>query len=70
MGVIYCVEIAFSFALTLIMGFFGGLVMAANQIALQDFATLMAVIFSIAQAITVRMRDLQRARLMLVFVFQ
>jgi len=58
MGVMYCVEVAFFFALTLIMGSFGGLVLAANQIALQYLGTLMAVIFSIAQAITVRMGHL------------
>lgn len=54
----YCVEVAFFFALTLIMGSFGSLVMAANQIALQYLGTLMAVIFSTAQAVTVRMGHL------------
>lgn len=58
MGLMYCVEVAFFFALTLIMGSFGGLVIAANQIALQYLGTLMAVIFSNAQAITVRMGHL------------
>ena len=58
MGIMYCVEVAFFFALTLIMGSFGSLVMAANQIALQYLGTLMSVIFSIAQAITVRMGHL------------
>lgn len=58
MGLMYCVEVAFFFALTLIMGSFGSLVMAANQIALQYLGTLMAVIFSTAQAITVRMGHL------------
>lgn len=58
MGLMYCVEVAFFFALTLIMGLFGGLVIAANQIALQYLGTLMAVIFSTAQAITVRMGHL------------
>ncbi|MGQ3892887.1 MATE family efflux transporter [Legionella sp. CNM-4043-24] len=55
MGLMYCVEVAFFLALTLVMGLFGGLVIAANQIALQYLSTLMAIIFSIAQAITVRM---------------
>jgi len=57
MGIMYCVEVAFFFALTLIMGSFGNLVMAANQIALQ-YMGLMTIIFSIAQAITVRMGHL------------
>ena len=58
MGIMYCVEVGFFFALTLIMGSFGSLVIAANQIALQYLGTLMAVIFSTAQAITVRMGHL------------
>lgn len=58
MGLMYCVEVAFFFALTLIMGSFGSLVMAANQVALQYLGTLMAIIFSLAQAITVRMGHL------------
>jgi multidrug resistance protein, MATE family len=57
-GLMYCVEVAFFLALTLIMGAFGSLVIAANQIALQYLGTLMAVIFSTAQAITVRMGHL------------
>ena len=58
MGIMYCVEVAFFFALTLIMGSFGVLVMAANQIVLQYMGALMQVIFSIAQAITVRIGHL------------
>lgn len=58
MGLMYCVEISFFFALTLVMGSFGSMVMAANQIALQYLSTLMAIIFSLAQAITVRMGHL------------
>lgn len=58
MGVMYCIEVAFFFALTLIMGSFSSQLMAANQIALQYMGTLMAVIFSIAQAVTVRMGHL------------
>jgi len=57
-GLMYCVEVAFFFALTLILGSFGSMVMAANQIALQYLGTLIAVIFSTAQAITVRMGHL------------
>lgn len=58
MGLMYCVEVAFFFALTLIMGSFGSQVMAANQIAMQYLGSLMAVIFATAQAITVRMGHL------------
>lgn len=58
MGIMYCVEVAFFLAVTLIIGSFGSQLLAANQIALQYMGTLMAVIFSIAQAITVRMGHL------------
>jgi len=58
MGVMYCIEVGFFLAVTLIMGSFGSQLLAANQIALQYMGTLMAVIFSIAQAITVRMGHL------------
>lgn len=58
MGLMFCVEVAFFFALTLVMGSFGSLVMAANQIALQYLGMLMAVIFSTAQAVTIRMGHL------------
>lgn len=58
MGLMYCVEVAFFFALTVIMGVFGKDLLAANQIVMQYFGTLMAIIFSIAQAITVRMGHL------------
>lgn len=58
MGVMYCIEVAFFFALTLVMGLFGTQMLAANQIALQYAGILMSVIFSIAQAITVRMGHL------------
>ncbi|MBL7481145.1 MATE family efflux transporter [Legionella bononiensis] len=58
MGMMYCVEVAFFFALTLIMGSFGSLVISANQIALQYLGTLMSLIFSLAQSITVRMGHL------------
>lgn len=58
MGIMYCVEVGFFFALTLVTGSFGSQVQAANQIAMQYMGTLMSVIFSIAQAITVRMGHL------------
>lgn len=62
MGLMYCIEVGFFFVLTLIMGTFGTQFLAANQIALQYMGTLMAVIFSIAQAITVRMGHLLGAK--------
>jgi len=54
-GLMYCTEVAFFFALTIAMGYFGSEVLAANQVALQYMGVFMAMIFSIAQAITVRM---------------
>lgn len=62
MGAMYCVEVAFFFALTLVMGSISSTLLAANQIALQYLGILMAVIFSIAQAITVRMGHLLGAK--------
>lgn len=58
MGVMYCFEVGFFFALTLLMGSLSPQLLAANQIALQYMGTLMSVIFSLAQAITVRMGHL------------
>ena len=58
MGIMYCIEVGFFFALTLIMGSLSSQLLAANQIALQYMGTLMAVVFSIAQAVTVRMGHL------------
>jgi MATE family multidrug resistance protein len=62
MGTMYCFEVAFFFALTLVMGSLGGQLLAANQIALQYMGALMSVIFSIAQAITIRMGHLLGAK--------
>jgi MATE family multidrug resistance protein len=62
MGAMYCIEVAFFFALTLVMGSISSQLLAANQIALQYMGALMAVIFSIAQAITVRMGHLLGAK--------
>ena len=58
MGIMYCIEVGFFFVMTLVMGSLGTPLLAANQIALQYMGTLMAVVFSIAQAITVRMSHL------------
>lgn len=55
MGAMYCIEVGFFFAITLIMGTFSVQALAANQIVMQYLSTLMNIIFSIAQAITVRM---------------
>ncbi|BCA95984.1 hypothetical protein TUM19329_23450 [Legionella antarctica] len=62
MGIMYCVEVGFFFALTLIMGSLSSQLLAANQVALQYMGTLMSLIFSIAQAITVRMGHLLGSR--------
>jgi MATE family multidrug resistance protein len=62
MGAMYCVEVAFFFVLALVMGSLGSHLLAANQIAMQYLGTLMGVIFSIAQAITVRMGHLLGAK--------
>lgn len=55
MGLMHCVEVAFFFTITLAMGLIGAEVQAANQIALQYLNLMMAMIFSLAQAISVRM---------------
>jgi MATE family multidrug resistance protein len=62
MGAMFSVEVAFFFVLTLLMGSLGSQIQAANQIALQYLGTLMAIIFSIAHAITVRMGHLLGAK--------
>lgn len=58
MGAMYCVEVAFFLTLSLLMGSFGNQLLAANQITLQYVGIFTSVIFSIAQAITVRMGHL------------
>lgn len=58
MGMMYFFEVAFFFALTLSMGILGTVAQAANQVALQYLCLMMTIIFSIAQAITVRMGHL------------
>ena len=58
MGLMYCVEVGYFFALTVVMGIIGSEVLAANQITMQYLGSLMAIIFSIAQAVTVRMGHL------------
>lgn len=59
MGLMFCIEVGFFFVLTLLMGALGkDDLLAANQITMQFMGTLMAVIFSIAQAVTIRMGHL------------
>lgn len=55
MGVMYCIEIAFFAALTLMMGRIGSQVLAANQITMQYLGVFSVLTFAMAQAITVRM---------------
>lgn len=61
-GFMYCVEVAFFFALTLCMGLIGSEVQAANQVALQYLSLFMSCMFAIAQAVTVRMGHLLGAK--------
>lgn len=58
MGLMYCLEVAFFLTMSLIMGAFDSQLLAANQVTLQYMGALMSVIFSIAQAITIRMGHL------------
>lgn len=58
MGLMYFVEVGFFFVLSLLIGAYGHELLAANQIALQYLGILIGAIFSIAQAITVRMGHL------------
>lgn len=62
MGVMYCVEVAFFFALTLAMGVIGTEMQAANQVAMQYLGLMMSIIFAVAQSITVRMGHLLGAK--------
>jgi MATE family multidrug resistance protein len=55
MGVMYCVEVSFFLAITLLMGLIGVPSLAANQVTMQYMCILVGVIFSIAQGTTVRM---------------
>jgi MATE family multidrug resistance protein len=51
----YSIEVGFFLAAALIMGTLGVPALAANQVAMQYLGPLMGIIFSIAQAVTVRM---------------
>ena len=58
MGAMYCVEVGFFMTIALLMGSFGTSFLAANQLAMQYIGLFISVIFSIAQALTVRMGHL------------
>jgi MATE family multidrug resistance protein len=68
-GIMYCVELAFFLALTLLMGHLGSEMLGANQIVLQYLMQLATAVFAIAQAVTVRIghslgaRDIHTAKL-------
>lgn len=55
MGFMFCIEVGFFFALTLLMGTLGPSALAANQIVMQYNGPLISIIFSIAQAVTIQM---------------
>lgn len=55
MGIMFCFEVAFFLAVTLVMGIIGVQALAANQIAMQYMTIFMGIVFCIAQAITVQM---------------
>ena len=54
-GAMYGVEVCFFFAVTLLMGLISIQTLAANQVTMQFLGPLIGIIFSIAQAMTVRM---------------
>jgi len=58
MGAMYCVEVGFFLTIMLLMGSFGSQFLAANQITMQYVGLFITVVFSTAQAITVRMGHL------------
>jgi MATE family multidrug resistance protein len=62
MGFMFCVEVSFFFVLVLLMGSLSSQWLAANQVVFQYMGTLTAVVFSIAQATTVRMGHLLGAK--------
>ncbi|HEU5280678.1 MAG TPA: MATE family efflux transporter [Gammaproteobacteria bacterium] len=55
MGLMYCIEVGFFLAMTLLMGVINIQSVAANQVTMQYLGPLMGSIFSIAQALTIRM---------------
>lgn len=57
-GTMFSFEVGFFLALTLFMGTLGPQWLAGNQVAMQYMGSMMGIIFSVAQAITVRMGHL------------
>jgi multidrug resistance protein, MATE family len=55
MGIMYCIEVGFFFAVTILMGIISIPSLAANQVTMQYVGPLMSAIFCTAQAITIRM---------------
>lgn len=55
LGAMYCIEVGFMFVMTLMMGVVGETQLAATQIIMQYEGIVTSVVFSIAQAVTVRM---------------
>lgn len=62
MGAMYCVETCYFFFMTISMGWISVATLAANQIAIQYLGFVICPVFSIAQAITVRMGHLLGAK--------
>lgn len=62
MGCMYCVEVGFFLALSLLMGIQSDMQLAGNQITLQYLGIVIAIVFSTAQAVTVRMGHLLGAK--------
>jgi MATE family multidrug resistance protein len=58
MGLMYALEIGFFFVLALYMGTLSNTYLAANQIVMQFLGLMMAVVFALAQAVTIRMGHL------------
>jgi len=58
MGGMYCIETGYFFVMTILMGWIGVGTLAANQVAMQYLGALTSVVFSTAQAITIRMGHL------------
>lgn len=55
MGIMYCIEVGFFLVFALLMGSLGTSQLAATQITFQYLGQLIAIVFSIAQAVSVRL---------------
>lgn len=56
-GVMWCIEVSFFFVMALFIGRLGIYELAATQVSMQYVALFVAVLFSIAQAVTVRVSN-------------